>query len=438
MSNGGVGRERGLMRSAGSVSAMSEVSPRSVGSRVVGADGMRALAALGVVLSHLYQRLQVPAESHWLAELQAIAVHGAYGVSVFFVLSGMLLSLPFWTAFLLGSAPPNISRYVRRRAARIIPAYYLSLTVSLALVPLIAPGDIYTLWRYLAGLTFTSGLSFITLFPVEVNPPLWSISFEVASYVLLPLMLVWFVRSSLGRAESIGGRARRGLMYWLCVVCVAVGLNGVLVAAVKPDTSDALSGHVALAQSWMPGYNPLGFFGHFAIGVLAAWAIAVWRASRAADPAGSRPARPLLAWRWDALAAVGILAAGLQIWIHRTPQAPNSPLWFQGQPYQYPFFALAIGLALVGLAHSRMLGRVADNRFFRYTAKVSFGLYVWHFLVIHLFSYLTGGQLNAGTLSPATHLAVSCAILVVAYTVATLSWLLVEQPVLRSRWATRS
>jgi peptidoglycan/LPS O-acetylase OafA/YrhL len=138
------------------------------------------------------------------------------------------------------------------------------------------------------------------------------------------------------------------------------------------------------------------------------------------------------------VAVTGAVAAALLIWFHRIPTRPNSPDWFQGQPYQYPFFALVIAVTLVGLAHSRVVGRIADNRFSRYTATVSFGLYVWHFLVIHLFSYITAGRLNAGTLSPGEHLAVAGALFVVSYAVATISWRFLEQPALRSGWATRA
>ncbi len=405
---------------------------------------MRAAAALGVIFSHLYQRLQVPAGLPRIADLQAVLVHGAYGVSIFFVLSGMLLSFPFWSAYFSGSAMPGLGRYARRRAARIIPAYYASLAVGFAVTPLIAPDDVHTVWRLVAGLTFTSGFHYVTLFPSEVNPPLWSISFEVFSYVVLPIAIsgLFWLRSRRKRTAAQGaptvGTPLRGLGYWAVVLGLAVALNGLLLATVSLGSSVGEHGHIGLAKTWMPGYNPLGFFGHFAIGVLAAWVIASWRARCASAGDTNLVPKPLTRWWWDAVAVTGAVAAALLIWFHRNPARPNSPDWFQGQPYQYPFFALAIAVTLVGLAHSRVVGRIADNRFSRYTATISFGLYVWHFLVVHLFSYITAGRLNAGALSPGEHLAVAGALLVVSYAVATISWRLLEQPALRSGWATRA
>jgi peptidoglycan/LPS O-acetylase OafA/YrhL len=97
-----------------------------------------------------------------------------------------------------------------------------------------------------------------------------------------------------------------------------------------------------------------------------------------------------------------------------------------------------MAITLVGLAHSRLLGRMVDNPFARYTATVSFGLYVWHYRVLYLFSYITDGKFEYyGILSWPQHLAISGAVLVVSYALATLSWRRLEQPVLRSAWATR-
>jgi peptidoglycan/LPS O-acetylase OafA/YrhL len=97
-----------------------------------------------------------------------------------------------------------------------------------------------------------------------------------------------------------------------------------------------------------------------------------------------------------------------------------------------------VAITLVGLAHSRLLGRIIDNPFARYTATVSFGLYVWHYLVLYLFSYITGGKFEYyGIRSWPQHLAISGAVLVVSYVIATFSWRWLEQPVLRSRWASR-
>jgi peptidoglycan/LPS O-acetylase OafA/YrhL len=101
-------------------------------------------------------------------------------------------------------------------------------------------------------------------------------------------------------------------------------------------------------------------------------------------------------------------------------------------------FAGAAGVALVGMAHSRVVGRLFDNRFFRYTATVSFGIYIWHYLLLHLMVYLTNGEFVYGNVHDPVRFAwLSATVLVLAYAVATLSWRFIEKPVLTSKWATR-
>jgi peptidoglycan/LPS O-acetylase OafA/YrhL len=418
--------------------------------RILGADGIRAMAALGVIFSHLYQRLSMPDQADWYQTVQGLFMKGAFGVSTFFVLSGMLLSYPYWKAYLAGEPMPKVGHFVRRRAARIVPAYYASLLVSFALGFVIAPDAAHKVWRLIAGLTFTSDFHYVTFFPSAINGPLWSISFEVFSYVLLALMMAalfwWIGRGAAARLAKAGGAPRkgtplRGLAYWVIVFAAVNVLNGVLVATVKLSNEGKgwTFGDIGGAKEWMPGYNPLGFFGHFLLGILAAWAIASWRARQggyrrgAGETAGS-PTR----WWWDVVAVAGFAGAAALLWSVRTPPEPNNLTGFQDQPYLFPLFALAVAITLVGLAHSRLLGRIVDNPFARYTATVSFGLYVWHYLVLYLFSYITNGKFEYyGIHSWPQHLAISGAVLAVSYVIATFSWRWLEQPVLRSAWATR-
>lgn len=417
--------------------------------RIVGADGVRALAALAVIFSHLYQRLAAPAQPRWYQDLHAVLLHGAFGVSVFFVLSGMLLGYPFWKAYLTGTERPSLRHYARRRAARIVPAYWASLLVSFAVTSALFPTAEHTVRRLVAGLTFTSGFHYVTFFPTATNGPLWSISFEVTSYVLLPLALAglfgWRRHRARARAAEAGdatgpafrpGNAWLALGYWLLVIAAVLGLNGVLqhVVVLSDERKGWDFGDIGGAKYWMPGYNPLGFFAHFAIGVLAAWAIAAWRLRRGAadDPRGGRR------WWWDLVALAAVAGILTLLWRGRWPAEPTHLENLQHQPFAFPGFALLVAALLVGLAHSRWLGRAFDNRFFRYTATVSFGLYVWHYLVLHWFSFITDKKFEYGKVTDwAQHLWLSAAVLVVSYAVATLSWRFLERPVLRSRWATR-
>ena len=102
--------------------------------KLIGFDGVRAIACLMVIMHHIAQRLNPMYTPDWLAPILNFAVEGNIGVSVFFVLSGALLSYPFWKAFLNDTQMPKAKIYFLRRFARIAPGFYISLTVSFFVV----------------------------------------------------------------------------------------------------------------------------------------------------------------------------------------------------------------------------------------------------------------------------------------------------------------
>jgi len=103
-----------------------------------------------------------------------------------------------------------------------------------------------------------------------------------------------------------------------------------------------------------------------------------------------------------------------------------------GNIYFWPWFPLEIGALLCLLPFSRVAGRALDNRFMRYVAKISFGLYIWHALIIAAvqvtlfpdFGYMAMTSLTAW-MTPA-FLSV-----MLSFAVATLSYKYVEHPALR-------
>ena len=388
----------------------SAVSARSL----LGADGLRALACLMVIFHHLSQQLIFnPSISAplWLHRLAEILITGQSGVSVFFVLSGFLLSSPFWEAYLNKAPQPNLRVYVVRRAGRIMPGFYLNLLFCLVLGLLVAPHAPALVWRYFAGLTFTAGLHWLTLFPAEFNGPLWSIGFEVVSYVLMPLGMLGLF-AVLGRS----GRPWLGLLWWVGVWALVVALNQLVLGIPVESTGRGWQyGMVGGAKFWMPRYNPLGLFGHFSLGILAS---------------GLSAALARTSWNsrktvFDA-AAAAFLAAAAALLVSQAGRDDFSLTW-QG-PYYFPYFPALVALALACLTRGAAVGRLLDNRFFRYTSRISFGLYLWHYLVIAMFAGAIG-DLGEWLLLVALTLAVS-------YLIATLSWKYWEEPWLKraQRW----
>ena len=96
--------------------------------------------------------------------------------------------------------------------------------------------------------------------------------------------------------------------------------------------------------------------------------------------------------------------------------------------YHWPLFpALIIGL-LVALHHSRCLGRLFDNRAFEWTAKLSYGIYLWHMVVLELLMRHWSATFAESLIGRFAYICVAVAI---TYSLAAMSFYFVEQPVMQ-------
>lgn len=159
-------------------------------------ESLRGLAILLVLMFHLlrYVRpVELSKHSGWLAVPLAFPVAGATGVSLFFVLSGFLLSGPF-LAEARGEARVDRGHYFRRRALRILPAYYVTVLIgALCSAPLLdVPG------LALPYLAFLNGLPGWARPMPPFSDVMWSLATEVQFYALLPF-LPYALRSRRGR-----------------------------------------------------------------------------------------------------------------------------------------------------------------------------------------------------------------------------------------------
>jgi peptidoglycan/LPS O-acetylase OafA/YrhL len=108
-------------------------------------------------------------------------VLGTQAVIVFFCISGFLLYRPYVAARASGRRGPRTARYARRRAFRILPAYWTVLTI-LGLFPGIVGVMTGDWWRYYGYLQLYSGRTLNRGIPVA-----WTLGVEVTFYVLLPI-----------------------------------------------------------------------------------------------------------------------------------------------------------------------------------------------------------------------------------------------------------
>src|SRR5215470_12524338 len=165
-------------------------------------DGLRAAAAAAVLLTHVgsltgYSLTGTPVS--WVLS------RGDVGVPIFFTLSGLLLYRKWAAAALTGVPAGRVAVYLRRRALRILPAYWAVVLIAL---PVLNPVPARQVWPWLQYL--------LLLQNYDVHPwwtgtgatglaQMWSLVVEVSFYLALPLLaaaLTWFA--------CRGGRGGRG------------------------------------------------------------------------------------------------------------------------------------------------------------------------------------------------------------------------------------
>ena len=169
-------------------------------------DGMRALAAIYVVLFHVYAKF-LSDEAWWgghapgMPSVTRMLAEGRWAVDVFIVLSGYCLMLPVARSPAL-RLEGGFLPYMKRRAIRILPAYYAALLFSIGLLLLAhlmgqravaareISGDL-GLMPILSHLLMVQNLEFD--WANRINAPMWSVATEWQIYFLLPLLLlpVW-------------------------------------------------------------------------------------------------------------------------------------------------------------------------------------------------------------------------------------------------------
>ena len=365
--------------------------------RVIGADTIRALATLWVFAGHVFliEPSLLAIDSPWTRLLRP----GYLGVAAFFVLSGFLLSMPYWRAFHAGEKTPGFRKYLWNRLSRIVPEFYVCVLVMALIV-----GAFSTKWgviQIVSCLTFTNSLLPPTYMPTW-NAPLWSIGIEMLFYLMLPVVAFGIFRL----------RSRISVRIFLITLMGLIAVGQWLLLQAAPQIETAI-GNISLfsAGSSSTVKNAVVLFAHFLIGMLAA------------DIYLSQPIQSTTKRfnRYDAL----VIAAASIIGVSLLTQTSLPGL--AHMHYQWPTFPVLIGVLLVSLPKSAWCGRWIESRFMTTTATLSYGFYIWHIPILtglkHLWPTTTDGLIM---FLPAFVLVA----LLSTYTAAWLSYRLVGKPAL--------
>jgi len=176
-------------------------------------DGIRGLAALTVFVSHALYRDLIP---------------GGFGVTVFFFLSGYLITTLLRTEH-EHTGQIRFGRFYLRRIYRIIPPMYIVLTSSV----LLALGNVVpnrmTLDAVLAQYAHLTNYYYIFVGQQNFAPAtsvMWSLAVEEHFYLLFPLMISLLFRYfSARRTAAILLAVCVAVLAWRCFLVLGLGMG---------------------------------------------------------------------------------------------------------------------------------------------------------------------------------------------------------------------
>ena len=160
-------------------------------------DGLRFVAIVSVVLFHLYGFIENKDGSVYntIYNFDFIAnflKNGNFGVELFFVLSGFILSLPFAKHYLKGYNKVSIKSYFLRRLSRLEPPYIIVMFLLLIGSIFVSKNLSNTegFQSFLASITYMH--NFIYAEPSLINTVAWSLEIEIQFYILAPILSLFF------------------------------------------------------------------------------------------------------------------------------------------------------------------------------------------------------------------------------------------------------
>ena len=365
-------------------------------------DGLRAIAALSILASHAIYSSFYTSNGRF----GFLAAGLDIGVPVFFVISGFLLYRPFVAAQIGGAPAPRTARFYRRRVLRIVPAYWLALTV-ISLV--LGKGEMFDEWPTYYFFLQTHSPAFAGI------PQAWSLCIEVSFYLVLP-----FYAIGMGRASRRLTPTLRVLSELVLLGALSIG-SGLIWRA-------AANGQDVLIRQGLPHY-----WYWFAIGMALAL-ISVWARNGASD----KPRRAAAfvgrhpTWWW-------VLAISLFVALGAVVGRPD------GLDYRpdlslirwtvQPLIALLLVLpAVFSTPANGGPGRLLSWRPIAWLGLISYGIYLWHEVIVETIfneGLITRGSSLGLTAVLATALAVALTV-----PVAAISYYWIERPFLNLKEAT--
>jgi peptidoglycan/LPS O-acetylase OafA/YrhL len=381
-------------------------------------DSLRAIAALMVVCSHIGSFGGVLHEGDalrpWVGQF-------AVAVPIFLLISGFLLYRPFAAARLRGRNMPSIPAYGWRRVLRIVPAYWVAVTIIAIWL-----GSNYLFHggeqpiEVFSATGVAAYYGFGQLYSASTRgggiPQAWTIDTEVAFYIALPLytlLAFWLLRryrmSWRGELLLLGGIVLLSQLYKLFVV--------------EADDMTTVPVTPLPFLSSLPAYAD-----HFALGMgLGVASVAVSQMNVVPRAVSLVERRPWVPWL---VSAIALWAVSTQIGMEGSPvEQMTTEQYFARHAL---FGVIAFGLllpAVFGDHKSGWVRRLLGNRALLHFGMVSYGVYLWHLAwIIQLVHWDLGDHEVVGPWFTWLPLVIGG-----AWILGSLSYYLVERPALAQK-----
>jgi peptidoglycan/LPS O-acetylase OafA/YrhL len=352
--------------------------------RLASMESLRALAALAVLVSHVFGFAYLWGPTIYGSLLHRSLLGGGFAVFLFFALSGYLLYLPFARRDFGAGSSIRLGRYLSNRAVRILPLYYAVLIVILLTTQ--HGGTFDQWWRFAV-----FGESFSRHTVGTVDGPMWSLVVELHFYILLPALAVGI------RLVARRSYLRAGLL----LAVLALASLGLRIALVLHPAHHDLRWEYSLPTTFL----------FFVSGLSLALIRVRWEAGPPAWLAGALKNGNL----W--------LLASLPIWV--------ITFW------RYDFDVLAalasflvVGSVALPLRRGRLV-RCLDWRPLALLGTASYSLYLWHMPIVQ--------EVSGAGWSPARFLPLLAILVPMCIAAALVSYIAIEAPFLRLRrgWSGR-
>lgn len=375
-------------------------------------DGLRAYAALAVLVGHAYAMgpNRVP--------LASATLHGSLlasttaGVWLFFALSGFVISRPYIRALVEGEPLPRWRRYATRRVTRIYPLYWAALTV--AILTLGTSGGRWWELGFQFGLlhNLVPGRQGAIIFAA------WTLTIELLFYVFVPVAAAFLHR-------RFRGPVRAGT---LTAFVVAMWIGSVVFGLLGAVVHDADGEPSLFLRQVFPA-----MLAAFCPGILLA----------IAEVTSDGAPRRLLDWvrqhrsaAWGLTAALVVLGIG-SAWIEPGNSVEAVRRWLVVLTLSRQLFVLGFGVLLavvvVGSDWRGRFGRVSV-----WLGERSYGIYLLHAVLLYWLVRHRDFILlpESGWSAYLVHVAQLGTLAILA---AHLSWHLLERPAMRfgHRWSDR-